>query len=123
MSQKNQKPHRNLLAWQKGMDLVIEVYNLTQDFPDRELYGLSAQLRRAAVSVPSNIAEGAANRTRSQFANFLSNALGSLNEIDTQLELSFRLGYLSDQSYNNITSLLNECLALAYGLRKSIASK
>ena len=123
MSQKNQKPHRNLLAWQKGMDLVIEVYNLTQDFPDRELYGLSAQLRRAAVSVPSNIAEGAANRTRSQFANFLSNALGSLNEIDTQLELSFRLGYLSDQSYNNITSLLNECLALTYGLRKSIASK
>ncbi len=123
VSQKNQKPHRNLLAWQKGMDLVSEVYKLTQDFPDRELYGLSAQLRRAAVSVPSNIAEGAADRTRSQFVNFLSNALGSLNEIDTQLELSFRLGYLSDQSYNNITSLLNECLALTYGLRKSIAPK
>jgi four helix bundle protein len=123
MSQKNKKPHRNLLAWQKGMDLVSEVYKLTQNFPDRELYGLSGQLRRAAVSVPSNIAEGAANRTRSQFANFLSNALGSLNEIDTQLELSFRLGYLSDRSYNDITSLLNECLALTYGLRKSIAPK
>ena len=123
MSQKNQKPHRNLIAWQKGIDLVSEVYKLTQDFPDRELYGLSAQLRRAAVSVPSNIAEGAADRTHSQFANFLSNALGSLNEIDTQLELSFRLGYFSADSYKRTTSLLDECLALTYGLRKSIGNK
>ena len=120
---KDQKPHRNLVAWQKGMDLVIEVYKLTQDFPNRELYGISSQLRRAAISVPSNIAEGAADRTLSQFSQFLSNALGSLNELDTQLELSFRFGYLSEDKYNQIAKLMDECLALTYGLRKSITNK
>ena len=123
MSGKDPKPHRNLVAWQKGMDLVMEVYKLTQNFPERELYGLSSQLRRAALSVPSNIAEGAADRTQAQFSHFLSTALGSLNEIDTQLELSFRLGYLSEYEYSKISALLDECLAVTYGLRKSITAK
>jgi four helix bundle protein len=123
MSGKSSKPHRNLVAWQKGMDLVMEVYKLTQNFPERELYGLSSQLRRAALSVPSNIAEGAADRTQAQFSHFLSTALGSLNEIDTQFELSFRLGYLSEYEYSNISALLDECLAVTYGLRKSITIK
>ena len=123
MSEKHPKPHRNLVAWQKGMNLVSAVYSLTQNFPDRELYGLCAQLRRAAVSVPSNIAEGAADRTSSQFANFLANALGSLNEIDTQLELSLRLGYISENEHQQVSGLLDECLAVTYGLRKSIHSK
>jgi len=120
---KNPKPHRNLVAWQKGMDLVIEVYKLTGDFPDRERYGLISQMRRASLSVPSNIAEGAADRTHSQFSQFLSNALGSLNEIDTQLELSYRLGYISEEKFNHIGALLDECLALTFGLKKSIAAK
>ena len=123
MKGKDQKPHRNLIAWQKGMDMVFEVYKLTQDFPGRELYGLTSQLRRAALSVPSNIAEGAADRTPSQFSHFLPNALGSLNELDTQMELSFRLGYLSENKYNHISELLDECRALTYGLRKSLANK
>jgi four helix bundle protein len=123
MDGKSQKPHRNLVAWQQGMDLVIEIYKLTRDFPDRELYGLTSQLRRAALSVPSNIAEGAADRTHSQFSNFLSNALGSLNEIDTQLELSFRLGYISEDEYRHINTLVDECLAVTYGLRKSVITK
>jgi len=109
---KNQKPHWHLVSWQKGMDLVIEVYQLTQEFPTRELYGLSSPLRRAALSVPSNIAEGAANRTPSQFSHFLSNALGSLNKLDTQMELSFRSGYLPEHKDNDIGKLLDECLAL-----------
>jgi four helix bundle protein len=123
VEEKKQKPHRNLVAWQKGMELVMEVYRLTRNFPDIELYGLISQLRRAALSVPSNIAEGAADRTRSQFTNFLSNSLGSLNEIDTQLELSFRLGYISKNEYHQIDSLLDECLALTYGLRRSISAR
>ena len=123
MGEKNQKPHRNLVAWQKGMDLVMEVYKITHDFPDREIYGLSSQLRRAALSVPSNIAEGAANRTHSQFSHFLSTVLGSLNEIDTQLELSFRLGYIAKNEYQRISNLLDECIAVTYGLRKSITVK
>jgi four helix bundle protein len=79
----------------KGMDLVLEVYKLTREFPDSEGYGLISQLQRATVSVPANIAEGAADRTHFRFSHFLSNAPGSLNKIDAQLELSFRLGYLS----------------------------
>jgi four helix bundle protein len=120
---KDPKPHRNLVAWQKGMDLVMEVYKLTRDFPERELYGLSSQLRRAALSVPSNIAEGAADRTHSQFSHFLANALGSLNEIDTQLEISLRLGYIPENDYPHVSALLDECLAVTYGLRKSVTVK
>jgi four helix bundle protein len=123
MDGKNQKPHRRLVAWQKRMDLVIGLYKLTQDFPAQELYGLTSQLRRAALSVPSNIAEGAADRSQAQFSHFLSNALGSLNEIDTQLELSFRLGYMTEDDYHRINALLDECLAVTYGLRKSLLSK
>ena len=123
MRGKSQKPHRNLVAWQKGMDLVMEVYKLTRNFPERELYGLSAQLRRAALSVPSNIAEGAADRTQAQFSHFLSTALGSLNEIDTQLEISFRLGYIPEIEYQHISTLLDECLAVTYGLRKSLSAR
>jgi len=78
---KNKKPHRNLLAWQKAMDLAVETYQATRMFLKEESYGLTLQLRRAAVSAPSNIAEGAADRTKQQFSNYLSNAIGSLNEL------------------------------------------
>lgn len=116
----SKKPHRNLTAWQKAMDLVVAIYNTTRDFPKEEMYGLTSQLRRAAVSVPSNIAEGAADRTVQQFSNFLSNAIGSLNEIETQLDLAFRLGYLEENDYHHLHEMLDECLALTYGLRKSL---
>ena len=116
----SKKPHRNLVAWQKAMDLAVEVYQATQNLPKEEIYGLTSQLRRAAVSVPSNIAEGAAGRTRQQFANFLSNAIGSLNEMDTQLELGLRFGCLSEPDYERLFQALDEGLALNYGLRKSI---
>ena len=114
------KPHRNLLAWQKAMDFAVEIYEITKKFPKEEIYGLTGQLRRAAVSVPSNIAEGAADRTTQQFSNFLSNSIGSLNEIDTQLELGLRLGYLLKNDYDRLFKLLDECMVLTYGLRKSL---
>ena len=114
------KPHRNLLAWQKSMDLAVEIYRITRDFPKEESYGLTSQLRRAAVSAPSNIAEGAAGRTKQQFSNFLSNAIGSLNEIDTQLELAQRFGYVKMTEYDHLYQACDECLALTYGLRKSV---
>ncbi len=116
----SKKPHRNLTAWQKAMDLVVAIYDSTQNFPKEEIYGLTSQLRRAAVSVPSNIAEGAADRTKQQFSNFLSNALGSLNEIDTQLDVALRLGYITEDIYTQIHITLDDCLALTYGLRKSL---
>ncbi len=117
---KDKKPHKNLIAWQKAMNLVTAIYNETKIFPKEEIYGLTSQLRRAAVSVPSNIAEGAADRTVQQFANFLSNAVGSLNEIDTQIEVAFHLGYISENAYQRIGKMLDECLALTYGLRRSL---
>jgi len=120
---KSKKPHRNLMAWQKAMDLAVEIYRITKSFPNEELYGLTSQLRRAAISGPSNIAEGAAGRTTQQFSNFLSNALGSLNQIDTQLELALRFGYVTEIDYDHVYQALDECLALTYGLKKSVNRK
>ncbi len=117
------KPHRNLVAWQVGMELVLTVYKFTKAFPKDEVYGLTSEIRRAAVSVPSNIAEGAAGRTTDQFSYFLSNAIGSLNELDTQLDLAFRLGYLEERAYNSLQETLDRCTALTYNLKKSVRSK
>jgi four helix bundle protein len=111
------------MAWQKTMDFAVNVYEVTRNFPQEELYVLTSQLRRAAISAPSNIAEGAAGRTRQQFSNYLSNAIGSLNEIDTQLELALRLGYTTATDYDCLYPTLDECLALTYGLRKSVNRK
>ena len=102
------------------MDFAVDVYQATKNFPQDELYGLTSQLRRAAVSAPSNIAEGAAGRTKQQFSNFLSNAIGSLNETDTQLELARRIGYVTGTEYDRLYQALDECLALTYGLRRSV---
>ena len=119
----SKKPHRNLMAWQKAMELTVQVYQLTRSFPQEELYALTSQLRRAAASAPSNIAEGAANRTKQQFSNYLSNAIGSLNEVDTQLELALRLNYVKLADYDRVYRIIDECLALTYGLRKAVSSK
>ena len=117
------KPHKRLLAWQKSIDLVVEIYEFTKSFPRDEIYGLTSQVRRASVSVPSNISEGAAGRSVLQVRNFLSVAIGSLNEISTQLEIAYRVGYLDRRKYNHAESRVDECLALTYGLRKSLIEK
>lgn len=114
------KPHKRLIAWQKCMDLVVLIYEVTKHFPKEETYGLVSQMRRAAVSAPSNIAEGAADRSKEQFKNFLSIAIGSLNELNTQLEISFRVGYLNTVNHDKTQNLIDECLAVTYGLKKSI---
>src|SRR5262245_31208454 len=117
----SKKPHRNLMAWQKTMDFAVNVYEITRNFPQEELYVLTAQLKRAGISGPSNIAEGAAGRTKQQFSNYLSNAIGSLNEIDTQLELARRLGYVTGADYERLHQSLDKCLVLTYGLKKSVS--
>ena len=114
------KPHKKLIAWRKSMDLVERVYELSKRFPREETYGLTSQMRRAAVSVPSNIAEGAAGRSAVQFRNYLSVAIGSLNELATQLEIAVRIGYLNATAFSDTESAVDECLAVTYGLRKSL---
>src|SRR3990172_4088398 len=89
----DKRPHYNLDAWKEAMALVKSVYQLTQIFPKEEIYGLTSQIRRAAVSVPSNLADGAARTGKSEFARFLSIARGSLSELETQLLIAADLGY------------------------------
>ncbi len=116
------KPHKRLIAWQKSMDLVVLIYKITENFPKSETYGLVSQMRRAAVSAPSNIVEGAADRSKIQFKNFLSIAIGSLNELNTQLEIALRIGYLIQSNHDEAQNLLHECLAVTYGLKRSLGN-
>jgi len=86
--------YRDLIAWQKGMDLVEEIYGITKTFPKDEIYGLTPQIRRAVISIPSNIAEGEGRTSKKEFLNFLSIAYGSLREVETQILISERLQYI-----------------------------
>jgi four helix bundle protein len=98
--------YRKLIVWQKSMTLAKDIYTLTKSFPKEEIYGLVSQLRRCAVSIPSNIAEGRGRGGDKEFVRFLQIALGSLYELQTQLELSIALGFT--QKYENIFSLTLE---------------
>jgi len=95
------RPHRKLEVWKKSMTLAKEIYSATEEFPKSEVYGLTSQLRRAAVSVPSNLAEGAARRGSREFRQFINIAQGSLSELDTQLDLAKMLGYLDPELHGN----------------------
>ena len=94
-----EKPHKKLDLWKVAMELVIQVYEVTDRFPKDERFGLTDQIRRAAFSIPSNIAEGAARQTKKEFANYLHMAQGSLSELDTQLELARQLTYLDEHAW------------------------
>jgi len=116
------RSHRDLIAWQKAMDLVVLVYKATEGFPRYELYGLTSQIRRAASSVPANIAEGQGRRSKSEFRQFLGNARGSLLELDSHLELSLRLNYLTPTQYGRINEQLVEVSRILNGLLRSLTS-
>ena len=113
---------RELVAWQKAMDLVVEVYRLTRRFPTDELYGLASQLRRAAVSVPSNIAEGQGRGIGNEFGRFLRIALGSLQETQTQLLISERLRYVSRDELTPVLALTDEVARVTKGLLASVTT-
>ena len=114
--------YRDLIAWRKAMALVTEVYRITRAFPRDELYGLTNQLRRAAVSVPSNIAEGQARFSRKEFHHFLSHARGSLVETETQLTIAQNLGYLSPRQARPLLDSAAELGKVLNGLIASIKS-
>ena len=108
--------YRDLLVWQKGLGLAKQIYQLTQSYPNEERFGLTSQIRRAAVSVPSNIAEGQARSGKKEFIQFLYIARGSLAEIDTQCLIAKDLGYLSDKQYEEIYSNIDELKRMLYSL-------
>jgi four helix bundle protein len=108
--------YRDLVAWKKGMLLVREIYRASQAFPNNELYGLTSQLRRAAISIPSNIAEGQARYSRREFHHFLNNARGSLAELETQIMLANDLGYLENKEANALLLQASELGRILNGL-------
>ena len=112
--------YRDLLAWQKAVALVLEIYRRTESFPKAEIYGLVSQLRRAAVSVPSNIAEGHARRSTGEFRQFLGYALGSLTEMETQIIIAERLGYLCKESSHDLLVRTAEVGRIINGLIRSL---
>ena len=114
------RPHRKLIVWQKSMELVIDIYKITATFPKTEEYCLSAQMRRAAVSVPSNLAEGAARKGNKEFKQFLNIAQGSISELDTQVELAQMLGYLVSERYRELMSKMTEISKMLFGLAKTL---
>ena len=122
MPSTNQNSYKALVVWQKGMELAKQVYQLTETFPAAERYGLVAQMRRAGVSVPSNIAEGQARRSRREFIQFISHAEGSAAELETQLILSAELGCSSRACVQGTLDLIEEVRKMLYTLRKKLAT-
>ena len=112
--------YKDLLVWRKGIDLVKEIYRMTKPFPAEERFGLISQMRRAAVSVPSNIAEGQARRTTGEFIQFLSQAEGSLAELDTQLILAEELGYAEATQVASAAELVSELRRMLNALRRTL---
>jgi four helix bundle protein len=114
---------RELKIWQRSMNLVVKVYELSAKFPKEETYGLAQQLKRCACSVPSNISEGSGRNSNVQFRYFLEISMGSCNELQTQVELSKRLGYCTDNEIKEILDEANEVFKMIYGFYNSLNPK
>jgi four helix bundle protein len=114
------RSYQDLVGWQKSMALVSEVYRHTKDFPPNEIYGLTSQLRRAAVSIPSNIAEGQGRLSPGEFKQFLGHAKGSVFEVETQLLIARDLGYLNDQAAQGLLDRVQEVGRILSGLLNSL---
>ncbi len=100
------RPHQKLEAWSKAIDLVTDIYKSSEQFPKEERYGLTSQIRRAAVSIPANLAEGAGRRSQKEFSHFLSNSQGSASELETELIIAVKLGYLDEANFARLISQL-----------------
>ena len=121
--EKNPKGYKDLLVGQKGIELVKEIYKLTKPFPSEERFGLISQMRRAAVSIPSNIAEGQARHTTKEFIQFLSHAEGSLAELETQIIVSSELGYCPRAATARAQELGGELKRMMNALRRALERK
>ncbi|OGZ46914.1 MAG: hypothetical protein A3J54_01740 [Candidatus Ryanbacteria bacterium RIFCSPHIGHO2_02_FULL_45_13b] len=104
--------YKDLIVWQKAIELVLEIYNVTNQFPREEIYGLTSQMRRAAVSIPSNIAEGKLRRSQKEFRQFLLIAFGSGGELETQVVIAKKLPKLKELDYSRIDALLLEVMKM-----------
>ncbi len=117
------RPHEKLEGWKKGIGVVTEIYALTKRFPDSEKFGIVSQLRRAAVSVPTNVAEGAARHNDREFLQFLYISSGSLSEIDTLLTISKELNYMIEGQYGKLKEQAGEVSAMLQGIMTKLTEK
>ena len=108
MANRARNSHKDLILWQRAMDLATEAHRLTRRMPRHEIFGLTSQVRRAAVSIPSNIAEGSARRSTREFLAFLHIARGSSAELETQLQIAFNVGYLAERDLGPVLARLDE---------------
>jgi four helix bundle protein len=117
------RSYRDLIAWQKAIELVTEIYSATRIFPDRERFGLTSQLRRAAVPIPSNVAEGQGRQSTGEFKQFLGHARGSLLEVETQIFIAKNLGYLSEERCTWLHQSTEEAGRILNGLLSSLKGR
>ena len=117
------RTHKNLEVWKNSIKLVTQIYEETNKFPKVELYGLTSQIRKSAISVPSNISEGAGRNHTKEFIQFLYISMGSLAELETQLIIASNLNYLSNQVFDNLNTLLIEIRSQLSGLIKSLQKR
>ena len=115
--------YRELKVWDMAMELVTDIYNFTGNFPRHEVFGLSSQMRRAAVSVPSNIAEGHAKNSTREYLRHVSIAMGSLAELETQLDISLRLDYIGKKEFESVDTRIETTGKMLRGLQKSLKAK
>ena len=114
------RPHEKLDVWRAAMDFVVVIYKATEAFPKEEKFGLASQVRRAAVSIPANIAEGAARRSPKEFVHFISNAQGSASELETELLIARRLGYLQEGAHLEMRHTLDNIGRMLIGLTRHL---
>lgn len=115
------KDYKDLVVWQKSLELVKDVYKTTASFPTEERFGLISQMRRCAISIPSNIAEGSIRKTRKDFSNFVTIALGSATELETQLIIAKELAYLPENAFHSTTTQTIEVLKMLTKLRSYLS--
>lgn len=114
------KTYKELIVWQKAVEFCTVIYKVTENFPKSEIYGLTSQIRRCAISIPSNIAEGQRRGHRAEFIQFLRISYGSAAELETQLLIAFKIGYLSEDDFNLLNSSLEEILKMLNKLISTI---
>ena len=117
------RPHEKLDVWKRAIDFVVDVYKATDSFPKEERFGLTSQVRRAAVSIPANIAEGAARQTDREFINFLAIAQGSASELETELLIAYRLGYVEESAHSRMRTALDDISRMIVGLSRHLKQK
>jgi four helix bundle protein len=114
------KSYKDLLVWQKAVELCVDVYKVTDKYPRAEIYGITLQSRKCAVSIPSNIAEGQRRGHKAEYVQFLQISFGSGAELETQLIIANKIGYLPDSDFDRLNSLLEEVMKMLNGLLKSL---